>query len=640
MHALWNHLLANCAVILFVILAWTNLPQGTRIRNRREQLKLGAFFGIAALLVMARPIEAAPGIQIDLRTIPIAIAGFAGGWPGALVAAAMAGAFRLWIGGQGAIPGFIVICAFALLGTVAGLHSLRERFPVAAIFGFSALVTTADVLIISIMPEHEITKALLDQAAIWAGTIFLTTLFASLSVQAELKRRDIRRTLKTYEAVIQSLPESLNVKDQDGRFLLANEATARLMRVASAADLIGKTDYDFYPADIARTFEADEQEILAAGTARLVEQKISWEDGTAIDLSTLKAPLHDPDGEFLGLITHNRDLTEKRRLQRALMESEKRVKAALTNMADGLIMFDEELNMVFCNDQYRLMFPLTADVRVPGMPARRILETAMARGEFTGIPLEEATAFIDSAMSRLKMPGTIEFPLFDGRWVESRTTPLDDGGCLVVCSDVTRAKHDEQALRQLNERLSEMAMTDSLTELLNRRAFDTTLSTELSRAQGADLNLSLILIDVDRFKAYNDTYGHTAGDDCLRKVAEVIRSLPHQSGARAARYGGEEMAIILPSTPEDDAIRIAHDLRQRIRDLSVSHIGSEKGVVTASIGVATLRIPADRTLTPAQFIGRADQALYHAKAAGRDIVRCWQDPERQYDQPLKARSRA
>lgn len=637
MHALWNHLLANCAVILFVILAWTNLPQGATIRDRREQMKLGAFFGLAALLVMARPIEAAPGVQIDLRTIPIAIAGFAGGWPGALIAAALAGAYRLWIGGQGALPGVIVIGGFAILGAVCGLMHLRERHPFAAILGFSGLVTATDILIVSIMPTHEITQALRDQTAIWAGTIFLTTFFASLSVQAELKRRDIRRTLKTYEAVIQSLPESLNVKDREGRFVLANDATARLMRVNSASDLIGKTDYDFYSSETARRFEADEKEILEAGAARLVEQNISWEDGTAIDLSTLKAPLHDNDGQFLGLITHNRDLTEKKRLQRLLLESEKRVKAALTNMADGLIMFDADLNVVFCNEQYRSMFPRTADVRVPGMPARRILETAMARGELTGIPLEQATAFIDTAMSRLKLPGTVEFPLFDGRWVESRTTPLEDGGCLVVCSDVTRAKHDEQELRELNQRLSEMAMTDSLTELLNRRAFDTALATELERAQAADLRLSLILIDVDRFKAYNDTYGHTSGDQCLRQVAEVLRAVARRPGARSARYGGEELAIVLPNTPEEEAVRIAHDLRQRIRDLSIPHMGSEKGVVTASIGVTTLFGSADRMLTSAQFIGRADQALYNAKAAGRDIVRCWQEPNQHFDHPLQAR---
>ncbi|THV22248.1 diguanylate cyclase [Peteryoungia ipomoeae] len=637
MHALWNHVLANCAVILFVILAWTNLPQGKTVSDRREQLKLGAFFGLAALLVMTRPIEAAPGIQIDLRTIPIAIAGFAGGWPGALVASAMAGAYRLWIGGQGAIPGFSTILGFAVLGAVCGMLRLRDRFPFGAIFGFSVLVTVFDLLIISIMPEHDTIDALRHQMAIWAGTIFITTYFASLSVQAELRRRDIGRTLKTYEAVIQSLPESLNVKDEDGRFVLANQATAKLMRVSSAGDLIGKTDFDFYPPDIASAFQADEQQILAAGTARLVEQKITWDDGTAIDLSTLKAPLHDPDGQFLGLITHNRDLTEKRRLQRALLESEKRIKAALSNMADGLIMFDANLNVVFCNEQYRSMFPLTADVRVPGMPARQILETAMARGELTGIPPEQATAFIDSAMSRLKLSGTVEFPIYDGRWVESRTTPLDDGGCLVVCSDVTRAKQDEQELRELNQRLSEMAMTDSLTELLNRRAFDATLATELERAQAADLRLSLVLIDVDRFKAYNDTYGHTSGDQCLRQVAEVLRAVARRPGARSARYGGEELAVVLPNTTEEEAIRIAHDLRQRIRDLSIPHMGSEKGVVTASIGVTTLCGSADRLLTSAQFIGRADQALYNAKAAGRDIVRCWQESNQHFDRPLQAR---
>ncbi|KPF42262.1 diguanylate cyclase [Rhizobium sp. AAP43] len=624
MEAVWNHVLANCAIILFTILAWTNVPQGRARKPFVERIKLGFFFGFGTLLVMARPIEFEQGIYIDLRTITLSIAGLVGGWPGALVAAVMAGAFRLWLGGVGASAGVAIIILAASIG-VAGAWWLAGRLATyRELLTFSALICLGNLIVLLIMPQNHLTEALHQAAGIWIGTVFVTTFLASMAVFAELRRRDFAKTLKMYEAVIRSLPESMNVKDPDGRFVMVNPATAKLMRVASEQDLIGKTDHDFYPPEIADTFRADELDVLAGNDAKTVEQIIVWPDSGEITLSTLKAALRDDEGTLIGLITHNRDLTEKKELASALAESEKRANAALSNMADGLIMFDADMKVIFCNEQYRAMFPLTADMRVPGMPARQILEAAMERGEITGIPPVEAKSFIDNAMSRLRQPGTVQFPLADGRWVESRTTPSENGGCLVVCSDITRAKRDEQELRDLNEKLAEMAMTDSLTELLNRRAFDTALSTEMTRCIGTDAGLSILLIDVDRFKAYNDTYGHTSGDDCLRQVALAVRSVARRPGDRAARYGGEEMALILPNTREEAAIAMAHDLRMRIRALEIPHTGSEKGVVTVSIGVATIGKLA-RQVPSTQFINRADEALYRAKASGRDAVRAWEE---------------
>lgn len=624
MEAVWNHVLANCAIILFTILAWTNVPQGRARKPFVERIKLGFFFGFGTLLVMARPIEFEQGIYIDLRTITLSIAGLVGGWPGALVAAVMAGAFRLWLGGVGASAGVAIIILAASIG-VAGAWWLAGRLATyRELLTFSALICLGNLIVLLIMPQNHLTEALHQAAGIWIGTVFVTTFLASMAVFAELRRRDFAKTLKMYEAVIRSLPESMNVKDPDGRFVMVNPATAKLMRVASEQDLIGKTDHDFYPPAIADTFRKDELDILAGNDAKTVEQIIVWPDSGEIALSTLKAALRDDEGTLIGLITHNRDLTEKKELASALAESEQRANAALSNMADGLIMFDAEMKVIFCNEQYRAMFPLTADMRVPGMPARQILEAAMERGEITGIAPENQKAFIDNAMSRLRQPGTVQFPLADGRWVESRTTPSENGGCLVVCSDITRAKRDEQELRELNEKLAEMAMTDSLTELLNRRAFDTALATEMTRCIGTDAGLSILLIDVDRFKAYNDTYGHTSGDDCLRQVAMAVRSVARRPGDRAARYGGEEMALILPNTREEAAIAMAHDLRMRIRALEIPHTGSEKGVVTVSIGVATIGKLA-RQVPSTQFINRADEALYRAKASGRDAVRAWEE---------------
>jgi diguanylate cyclase (GGDEF)-like protein len=220
-------------------------------------------------------------------------------------------------------------------------------------------------------------------------------------------------------------------------------------------------------------------------------------------------------------------------------------------------------------------------------------------------------------------PGTMQFSLSNGRWIESRTSPSTDGGCIVICSDITKSKQDAKALNELNQRLAELAQTDGLTGLLNRRAFDAAAAEEVGRVSRGDGPVSLLLLDVDRFKAFNDTYGHPAGDDCLRAVADCVRAVVRRKSDRPARYGGEEMVLILPNTSEADAIALAYDLRERIRALQIVHAGSEKGIVTASIGVATLT-SGGGSLDAARLIGRADEALYVAKASGRDVVRCWQ----------------
>jgi diguanylate cyclase (GGDEF)-like protein/PAS domain S-box-containing protein len=623
--AFWNHVLANCAIILFVILAWTNFAPRREGSPLTDKLKIGLVFGLGALAVMTRPIEVDTGVYIDLRTIPISIAGLVGGWPGALVATVIAGAYRLWLGGAGAGPGLAVIGLVAAIGAggsllLAGrIASLREAIL------FSFFVSACDLFVVMILPLNSNVAALHQEAPLWILIVFVTTSLATLATFNELRRRMADKRLKMCEAVIQSLPESLNVKDGEGRFLLVNPATAALMRAGPADALLGRSDHDFYPSELADRFQADEKKILASGKAQMLEQTIEWQGDSPIILSTLKAPLYDDAGDLVGLITHNRDLTERRRLMKALAESEKIAQAALSNMADGLIMFDADLKVVFCNERYRSMFPLTADLRVPGAHARDILDGAIRRGEFIAIPPEEANDFIEAAIGKLRRAGTVEFRLHDGRWIESRTTISDDDGCLVVCSDISRAKHDEQKLRDLNEKLEEMAMTDSLTELLNRRAFDVSLLAEMNRCREVNGVFSLLLIDVDRFKAYNDTYGHTAGDECLRQVARVVRGGARRRGDRAARYGGEEMAVILPNTVAADAVSMAHELRLRVRALDILHAGSEKGVVTASIGVAVFD-HVHRKLTPAEFFGLADAALYSAKASGRDTVRGG-DPE-------------
>ena len=175
-------------------------------------------------------------------------------------------------------------------------------------------------------------------------------------------------------------------------------------------------------------------------------------------------------------------------------------------------------------------------------------------------------------------------------------------------------------IETMNQKLLEMAHKDSLTGVSNRRYFDQKLVDEFKRAKRCRTPLSLILIDVDNFKLYNDTYGHQEGDSCLRGVATVLQEVPKRPGDFMARYGGEEFVCILPNTDFDGAMLLAEKIRQDVSKLSIPHATSTvSNHLTVSLGVQTINNITDQ-MTPEVFFVMCDNQLYAAKNSGRDRV--------------------
>ena len=191
--------------------------------------------------------------------------------------------------------------------------------------------------------------------------------------------------------------------------------------------------------------------------------------------------------------------------------------------------------------------------------------------------------------------------------------------CLVQVMDVSLAVTREKLLREQALVLRSQTFADGLTGIANRRNFDETIEKEFRRAKRTPAPLSLIMIDIDYFKAYNDLYGHQKGDQCLIQVALALTEVLQRPSDLVARYGGEEFAIILPDTNADGALKIGEALRTTVEILGIEHGYSHTAKhVTISVGVAT-RLPEQDTEI-ATLIGAADRSLYEAKNSGRNRV--------------------
>jgi diguanylate cyclase (GGDEF)-like protein len=180
----------------------------------------------------------------------------------------------------------------------------------------------------------------------------------------------------------------------------------------------------------------------------------------------------------------------------------------------------------------------------------------------------------------------------------------------------------KEKIEDANQKLEQLANLDGLTQVANRRCFDERLQAEWKRLAREQQPLSLIFFDVDKFKLYNDYYGHLGGDDCLIRIAQTVQKIIHRPADLVARYGGEEFSVLLPNTDLAGAIKVAQSIQQAIHTLAIPHTKSDvKDIVTLSLGITSLIPTWD--IKPDTLIALADKAMYNAKQEGRD--RCCTD---------------
>lgn len=351
---------------------------------------------------------------------------------------------------------------------------------------------------------------------------------------------------------------------------------------------------------------------LAGLAGSLAMAWISWRSGSWIDQT--------PDAA-----SHARRLqqaVDPLRLQ--LRASETRLREVMDAVPAGLAIYDNQDRLLLFNREVSRQYPYCSEQPVIGETYENLMRRALAENRIAdAVGREEEWLAL-----RMAGRGALDTPLLrhtdDGHWVHFHEIRTPSGYLVMTRLDMTPMVEKGLALERANEQLLRLSTTDGLTGIANRRMFDQTLHAEWQRCARSRSDLSLLMIDIDHFKRYNDHYGHQTGDECLRQVARILLMCAKRSGELVARYGGEEFTILLPGTDASEAMAIAQRCLQQMEGARIPHADSPVSPwLTVSIGVASMQVtPAEACST---LLQQADSALYCAKKAGRARVELY-DP--------------
>jgi len=309
-------------------------------------------------------------------------------------------------------------------------------------------------------------------------------------------------------------------------------------------------------------------------------------------------------------------LNERRLLEQAARKSEQLYRLLAENSRDIIVLTDLEHRREYLSPAVQWMM---------GWDPKELLGGTYQKNIVHPDDIPSMTATLD-ALKAGEPSKTLSYRCRkkDGEyiWMEANISLYCDRitgepiGYVNVVRNISERKAAEEKLQDAYLALEALASVDALTGAANRRQFDESLSQEWRRAARTGSPLSLLLLDVDHFKLYNDFYGHLQGDQCLRQIARVALDMIQRPGDLVGRFGGEEFAIILPETSCEAAVGLAERIRSLVAEQGVQHAGSQHGLVTVSIGCSTMN-PEPHT-NQNLLIEAADQALYEAKRNGRN----------------------
>ncbi|EDZ96652.1 MULTISPECIES: diguanylate cyclase domain-containing protein [Oscillatoriales] len=498
------------------------------------------------------------------------------------------------------------------------------------------------------------------------------------SHKSEIAKLALEKQRALLRMVIDANPNLIFIKDWDGRFTLANRATANLYET-TVDNMMGKTHSDLNHKQYKNDYIlASDREIMTSGKPRLIAaEPVRLNNGEVRWFQANKIPLIGNDGQTPYLLVVSTDITERQEAEQELWshaERERMLRAIVQSLHECIDLeqvLECTVNQIreFLVSDRALIYRLENDgnyrvvMESVSPPWKPLLGTTINYSGLSEVITEMAAANylkiwsisnVDKAnipinlrneLDELQVKSKLILPIIH-RHPDLRSQETEYPNCLwgllvIHQCDNTRGWQPEEieALRSIatpiavaiqqgelhaklqtvNQELERLASLDGLTGVANRRQFDLHLKREWQRLLRETAPISVIMCDVDFFKAYNDTYGHQMGDECLKQIAKILENCAQRSTDLASRYGGEEFVIVLPNTGIKGALQVADKIQHQIRALEIEHQKSEvSGYVTLSLGVACQVPNHDRS--PESLIKLADAALYEAKSKGRNCI--------------------
>ncbi|GGB08301.1 sensor domain-containing diguanylate cyclase [Agarivorans gilvus] len=431
--------------------------------------------------------------------------------------------------------------------------------------------------------------------------------------------------------VLNSIPEFIYFKDAEERLLGCNQAWAGFHGL-KPNELTGKRLSDFLTRRELSLSQAYDSEVLAGKPCQHTEW-FSAPDSRQILLQHNVYPLKNQQDEVTGVLNVSYDVTKWHELNRQLeqenqnrLSSEKElgrqnnlIRTVFNSTPDPLGFIDDKGNFVGGNEPFAKMFGYTSDALLGKhltevLSAEQLEQHQVQNSQIleTGKPLRyEELVYLDDGHQ-------IWYEVIKGPYFDDVS---GERGIIFITRDVTERKATEQQLADAIMQLQELSFIDSLTQVANRRSFDEKLQQLWLTHRREGLELSLLLLDIDSFKQYNDNYGHQQGDEALRQVAKLTSRSVKRGSDLVARYGGEEFAILLPNTSNEGAKLVAENVLKNMTEAQIPHEYSEAGeYISVSIGVATV-VP-QQGVDYGELVRIADLQLYRAKHQGKARYCC------------------